>query len=238
MNRVQPNTQLPIQPAIRIYAAKLTQVGTGAPTATIAQNNIGEIIWTRDSTGSYKGTLADAFIGTTTVQITSGRSTAFYEGAATNTQTITILTFNAGGSLGDDLLYDSTIEIKVYNPTQGTIIPSTPIPQIYNVYSALLTQTGTNNPVATILNNTIGTITWVRNATGAYEGNYTPGFPLEKTTLTINTAYNNMMFYLANFETGEPSTQVLLKTYETAGDPLSINDGLLYYAFIEIRIYN
>jgi hypothetical protein len=38
----------------------------------------------------------------------------------------------------------------------------------YKVYTALLTQTGTDAPVATVLENTIGNITWEYFGTGIY----------------------------------------------------------------------
>lgn len=43
------------------YTALLTQSGTDAPTAIELVNSIGNIIWTRHTTGSYFGTLTDTF---------------------------------------------------------------------------------------------------------------------------------------------------------------------------------
>jgi hypothetical protein len=48
--------------APKIYTALLTQSGTGAPTATVlGTNEIGAIVWTRNSAGNYTGTLTGAF---------------------------------------------------------------------------------------------------------------------------------------------------------------------------------
>lgn len=45
-----------------VYTALLTQAGTANPTATtLGTNSIGAIVWTRDSTGFYIGTLTGAF---------------------------------------------------------------------------------------------------------------------------------------------------------------------------------
>lgn len=243
MNRVQPDTQLPKYPAIATYIALISQSGTDDPIATELHNNTGgTVTWSRETTGVYTATVTNIIWTSETASISISQTTTDTIAISyilNTTQAAIETNIGTTGAKSDNRIDKSVVQINIYNTeylgTNNTLVP---YPQPYRIYSALLTQTGTNNPVATILQNTIGTITWIRNATGAYEGNYTPGFPLAKTTLTINTAYNNMMFYLANFETGEPSTQILLKTYETAGDPLSINDGLLYYAFIEIRIYN
>ena len=43
------------------YTANLSQSGTGNPSVTVFENSIGEIVWTRLSTGLYKGTLSNAF---------------------------------------------------------------------------------------------------------------------------------------------------------------------------------
>lgn len=48
--------------APKIYTALLTQSGTGDPTATVlGTNEIGTIVWTRNSAGNYTGTLTGAF---------------------------------------------------------------------------------------------------------------------------------------------------------------------------------
>ena len=45
----------------------LTQSGTASPVATILENTLGDITWTRYNVGSYKGTLNGAFITNKTV---------------------------------------------------------------------------------------------------------------------------------------------------------------------------
>src|SRR3989337_2171151 len=51
----------------------------------------------------------------------------------------------------------------------------------YKKYVALLTQTGTNAPVATVLENTIGNIVWARGGTGQYTAALTGAFTINKT---------------------------------------------------------
>mgnify|MGYP006274616671 CR=1 FL=1 len=112
------------------------------------------------------------------------------------------------------------------------ITPSAP----YKVYSALLTQTGTNAPVATILQNTIGSMVWSYSmyAPGAYDVVGT--LPLGKSVVIAGPA-----------NTYGPSSNVVLGTYgQVLANKIiikSINssgvqqDGLLYNHFIEIRVY-
>tara|TARA_R110000868_G_scaffold169953_4_gene405056 strand:+ start:788 stop:1186 length:399 start_codon:yes stop_codon:yes gene_type:complete len=60
------------------------------------------------------------------------------------------------------------------------------------IYVALLTQTGTNAPVATVLQNTLGgTVVWTRNAEGDYRGTLSGVFTANKTWLLANVNNNN-----------------------------------------------
>lgn len=52
----------------------------------------------------------------------------------------------------------------------------------YLVYTALLTQTATDAPVATVLENTLGgTVVWTRNSAGNYTATLAAAFPLGRT---------------------------------------------------------
>lgn len=54
----------------------------------------------------------------------------------------------------------------------------------YKVYTAIISQTGTGNPTATVLENTLGaTITWTRTNVGEYNGALTGAFTSNKTAL-------------------------------------------------------
>jgi len=64
----------------------------------------------------------------------------------------------------------------------------------YKVYTALLTQTGTNAPVATVLENTLGgDIIWSYSGTGSYLGTLAGAFTSQKTFFYVygEAAYNN-----------------------------------------------
>ena len=66
----------------------------------------------------------------------------------------------------------------------------------YKVYTALLTQSGTNAPVATVLENTLGiSITYSRNIAGIYILTPSSGtFNLNKTTVHIGQQSGDLAF--------------------------------------------
>lgn len=71
-----------------------------------------------------------------------------------------------------------------------------PLPK-YKVYTALLTQTGTDAPVATVLENTLGgEIYWSRNSAGNYIGTLNDAFPEGKTVcFYTHDGYNGATGY-------------------------------------------
>lgn len=99
----------------KVYTALLNQVGSDNPTATILQNTLGDIIWTRNFQGKYSGTLADGFINNKTwLYVKAKPFDLVIESQVTNTSNINIQTLD-GGSYNDDILYNVDIEIRVYN---------------------------------------------------------------------------------------------------------------------------
>lgn len=49
-------------PGVKVYRALLTQTSTNAPTATVLENSLGgNVVWSRDSAGTYFGTLTGVF---------------------------------------------------------------------------------------------------------------------------------------------------------------------------------
>jgi hypothetical protein len=53
-----------------VYIANVTQTGTAAPIATVGDNTLGgTVVWTRTGVGTYEGTLAGAFAGTTVITL-------------------------------------------------------------------------------------------------------------------------------------------------------------------------
>lgn len=63
----------------------------------------------------------------------------------------------------------------------------------YLVYTALMSQSGTNAPTVTILENTIGDIVWTYSSVGSYNGTLSGAFPANKVFWTIgsDSSYNN-----------------------------------------------
>ena len=106
-------------------------------------------------------------------------------------------------------------------------------PRPYKVYTALLTQSGTDAPVATVLENTLGVdIEWSRLSEGYYKA--TPSEPIfeeNKTFHFVNSNNQGYQFEVASqFEEDEWRITVI-----DAGITV---DSALKYLPIEIRVYN
>ena len=98
----------------------------------------------------------------------------------------------------------------------------------YQIYAALLTQSGANPPVATILqNNTGATIAWTRTTTGTYTATANSGiFTANKTAVIINQGDEDSA---ENIKWTSPTTSTV--TIDVSAD------NLLTAGFIEIRVY-
>jgi len=112
----------------------------------------------------------------------------------------------------------------------------------YLVYTALLTQTGTNAPAATVLKNTLGVnITPERGGTGVYRLVRSSGeWDQLKTSLQIGTSFafdgdtGQASIYHMN---GQP-TKIVIATAEFATDgTVSFIDNSLIKTLVEIRVY-
>jgi hypothetical protein len=102
----------------------------------------------------------------------------------------------------------------------------------YRVYTALLTQTGTDAPVVTVLENTLGfTPVWTRNDEGNYGVVEINGYPLDKTTLMV-TSYPDSDISGVVLGGNEIQLETYSKTFS------SLKDGILDDTTIEIRVYN
>ena len=100
------------------YVALLNQESTNAPVATVLENNLGgTVVWSRTNTGEYKATLTGAFGNAKTavfMSVTSGGAGDTVQHVSTTDDVIGIASFDSGG-LSDDLLANTSIEIRVYN---------------------------------------------------------------------------------------------------------------------------
>lgn len=114
----------------------------------------------------------------------------------------------------------------------------------YLVYTAILNQSGTNAPVATILENTLdATITYARQGDGSYVIISSEGWNVTNTTFTIsnsqglNVILNGLVpSYIPVIGGGKQ-----LNTYGLFGSTpptvLPIGDNLLKECVLEIRVY-
>jgi len=115
----------------------------------------------------------------------------------------------------------------------------------YKVYTAILSQSGTSTPTATVLENTLGNITWSRNSAGNYEANSNSLFLSNKTSILISPARSSTFsaqgqFFMPTSYSNE--SYIYLTTYtliETAGVlAKTFIDGVISTTTIEIRVYN
>ena len=99
----------------------------------------------------------------------------------------------------------------------------------YDVYTALLTQTGTSAPTATVLENTLGgTVVWTYNAEGSYIGTLTGAFTADKTAI-FTGGFDGFYFSYR----GSANTVTILTYDET----LTLANDYLNKNPIEIRVY-
>ena len=107
-----------ILPTYTKYIALISQSSTADPTVIELENTIGPIVWTRNSTGTYIGTLAGVFtLDKTYLTLSQVASNSIALVARLSNDTIQILTTNLQNptaSLHDTHLVKNTLEIRVY----------------------------------------------------------------------------------------------------------------------------
>ena len=108
----------------------------------------------------------------------------------------------------------------------------------YKVYTALLTQLGTDAPVATVLENTLGdNITFSYLSTGSFEVlNSDNNFPYNKLQLILNSNQPGTIL-LGGSEEDPDGNTLKLNKYEVSAGNLEAQNTLAN-ATIEIRVYN
>jgi hypothetical protein len=151
-----------------------------------------------------------------------------------------IIAYQSTTPATDDLLLGTqktTSGTNKTNPTKNFTVDSVVQAGLgYTVYTALLTQTGTGAPVATILkNNTTATLTWARTAGGTYT-----------VTADSNIFTANKTVVFMNY--GNPSSDGLppkwvrtsntVITVTTQDETAVLDDAVLNGAAFEIRIYS
>jgi hypothetical protein len=97
------------------YIATISQTGTAAPTVTVLENTIGDIVWTRFAVGSYLGTLTGAFPDQDKTYLIVGKSNQnFFDLYRANSDELYLLSSDPLNVLSDNLLVSTTIEIRTY----------------------------------------------------------------------------------------------------------------------------
>ena len=102
-------------------------------------------------------------------------------------------------------------------------------------YKALISQSGTNDPVVTILGeNTIGNIVWTRTSPGWYVGHLDGAFPVaSKTAPSIDGNVVDAEFLISRFN----ESDVVIYVHYPGGTILDGLDGRLLNTPIEIVVY-
>lgn len=100
----------------------------------------------------------------------------------------------------------------------------------YKSYVAILNQSSTSAPTATVINSGIGTPTWGRTSAGNYTATLTGVFVSNK-TVVFATGLGQALLIAGRIN----ANVVSFKTYTDAG---VISDNLLQTTSIEIRVYN
>jgi len=106
----------------------------------------------------------------------------------------------------------------------------------YKVYTAILTQTGTSAPVATVLQNTTNTtITWTRGATGDYSATPSIGgfFTANKTAVFVNRGSTSTNNDVSTGWVWSSASNVRILTYNNG----VLTDSCLSDGTVEIRVY-
>lgn len=111
-------------------------------------------------------------------------------------------------------------------------------------YVALLTQSSTNAPTATVLENSLGgTVVWSRNDPGNYNGILAAAFPIGKVSVVINNrraspvSDSNLMYSLTIEHVDADTMQVFTAVQDVTGASVSFGDGLLNATTVKIEVY-
>lgn len=119
--------------------------------------------------------------------------------------------------------------------------PGEPPTPAYQVYTALLTQSGDSAPVVTELENTIGfTLNFTRPNAGRYVSN-TFSADSSRTTITCSIGFYNVGSYINGITISSLIAYAgpgnMYFELQTANNGIGLEDNLLTNAVLEIRVY-
>ena len=107
---------------VKVYRALLSQLGTADPTVVVLENSIGAIVWTRNSTGVYYGTLIGAF--TLHKTWTNIGWTANDSLSVGNEVDQFIIAKRAAGAFSQDRIVVQSVRVDLSSPGTGGVIDS------------------------------------------------------------------------------------------------------------------
>jgi len=134
-------------------------------------------------------------------------------------------------------------ELNLTSLIQSLIPPPVPPEATYKVYTAIISQTGTNAPVVeTLLENTLGgTVTFSYSGVGEYYVNSSNLFTgagsigaANKTAIIISPGRRTGNLCVYGTTLGGPSVLVIY-TYNNSG---TSTNGIMTSTLLEIRVYN
>ena len=106
----------------------------------------------------------------------------------------------------------------------------------YRIYVANLYQESGENPIATVLDNTIGEITWTRDDVGTYYAQLAEGtFDSSVTWINVTLSYDSTP-YTIYAAVDEDTTKIRVESYSGGSNPAP--QEISGWAFIEIRAYD
>lgn len=115
----------------------------------------------------------------------------------------------------------------------------------YKEYVALLSQTGTSAPTATVLYNDLGgAIVWAYQNVGEYTGTLTGAFVLNKTALNITGVGTDAPYASTASLTRNSANEIGIVTTAiesidfVGGEVVAIRNGILNATLVTIRVYN
>lgn len=152
---------------------------------------------------------------------------------------LTVASYNSGNDsqiilCDDNSEVKATIVVDTAFASMDAIIEASAGGASYSVYTALLTQTGTDAPTATVLENTLGgTVVWARSDVGDYTGTLAGAFTENKTWFpSPNFGWTNALKY-ANISRTDAN---VVQLYTTQDDSTTASDDWADLS-IEIRVY-
>ena len=115
--------------------------------------------------------------------------------------------------------------------------PTNSDPRPYKVYSAIFTQSGTANPVVTVLESTFNSaINWARNGTGDYNATSVGNeFVANKTVMAKGIEHSGLNRWIAGRRLSNSVFQIVSYNNSVPADTINGTDG--FPTFIEIRVY-